>query len=151
MLAAAIAALVGTWFRHREPEIVDEAAPGTAQWPPLTPLPGDKVPAPGDNVPAPGDDTTGDAADDTAAGDTAVDDTAADAVGDPDDGTAAAEASWVAPDDEGNCPLTHPVKVKESSGIHHVPGGFSYERTNADRCYQTPDAAESDGYRAAKR
>jgi len=105
VLAAAIAALVGAWFRVREPEIIDEAAPGTAQWPPLTPLPGD---------------------------DESV-------------------AVWVAPDDEGSCPLSHPVKVKVSSGIHHVPGGFSYERTRADRCYATGSDAEADGYRAAKR
>jgi hypothetical protein len=52
---------------------------------------------------------------------------------------------------EGSCPATHPVKVKESSGIFHVPGGASYERTAADRCYPTPEAAAADGYRAAKR
>ncbi|MFN3218857.1 MAG: hypothetical protein ACE367_20370 [Acidimicrobiales bacterium] len=108
VLAAAIAAMVGAWFRHREPEIVDEAAPGTAQWPPLNPLPGD------DAASVPAD-------------------------------------AWVAPDDEGNCPLSHPVKVKEASGIHHVPGGFSYDRTRADRCYATGADAEADGFRAAKR
>jgi methylphosphotriester-DNA--protein-cysteine methyltransferase len=42
------------------------------------------------------------------------------------------------------------VKVKTSSGIFHVPGGRSYERTNPDRCYATPAAAEADGYRPAK-
>jgi hypothetical protein len=42
------------------------------------------------------------------------------------------------------------VKVKESSGIYHVPGGRFYERTNADRCYLGPDAAEADGYRRSK-
>lgn len=108
VLAAAIAAMVGAWFRHREPEIVDEPAPGTAQWPPLTPLPGDEDSSP------PAD-------------------------------------TWIAPDDEGHCPMSHPVKVKESSGIHHVPGGFSYDRTRADRCYATGADAEADGFRAAKR
>lgn len=126
VLAAAMAALVGAWFRHREPEILDEAAPGTAQWPPLAPLAGDATALAADETPENGN----------------VAEPAADA---------AAGAAWVAPDADGNCPLSHPVKVKESSGIHHVPGGLSYDRTNADRCYPTPAAAQSDGYRAAKR
>jgi hypothetical protein len=111
VLAAAIAALVGVWFRHREPEIIDEAAPGTAQWPPLMPLP--------------------------------VDEERIDA--------SSSESTWVDPDPVGSCPVSHPVKVKVSSGIHHVPGGFSYDRTRADRCYATGADAEADGYRAAKR
>jgi micrococcal nuclease len=61
-----------------------------------------------------------------------------------------AGAGWVEPDSSGACPLTHPVKVG-ASGIFHVPGGSSYERTKAARCYASPTAAEADGYRAAKR
>ncbi|MET0276412.1 MAG: hypothetical protein ABW211_06175 [Acidimicrobiia bacterium] len=57
--------------------------------------------------------------------------------------------SWVEPDD-GTCPTSHPVKAKMSSGIFHVEGGANYDRTNADRCYATPEAAESDGLRASK-
>ena len=56
---------------------------------------------------------------------------------------------WVAPID-GACPDGYPVKVKASSGIFHVPGGRSYERTSPDRCYATPAAAEADGYRPSK-
>lgn len=52
---------------------------------------------------------------------------------------------------DGACPLTHPVKGKVSSGIYHVPGGFSYERTRADRCYVDEAAAHADGLRRAKR
>ena len=37
-----------------------------------------------------------------------------------------------------------------ASGIFHVPGGGSYDRTNPDRCYVDPASAESDGLRAAK-
>jgi hypothetical protein len=59
-------------------------------------------------------------------------------------------AAWVEPDG-GACPATHPVKAKLASGIFHVPGGANYERTNADRCYLTAEAAESDGLRPAKR
>jgi hypothetical protein len=43
------------------------------------------------------------------------------------------------------------VKAKLASGIFHVPGGANYDRTNADRCYASPEAAESDGLRPAKR
>jgi hypothetical protein len=59
-------------------------------------------------------------------------------------------APWVDP--EGRvCPHTHPVKGKLSSMIFQVPGNFAYERTTPDRCYQSADAAEEDGLRAAKR
>ena len=57
----------------------------------------------------------------------------------------------VEPDDAGDCPASHPVKGKLTSGIYHVPGGLNYERTRADRCYLDAGAAESDGLRAAKR
>jgi hypothetical protein len=50
----------------------------------------------------------------------------------------------------GACPPTHPVKVKTTSGIFHVPGGQFYERTRPERCYVDAAAAEADGYRAAK-
>jgi hypothetical protein len=56
---------------------------------------------------------------------------------------------WVdAPD--GECPPSHPIKVKTTSGIYHVPGGQFYERTRPGRCYVDAAAAEADGYRAAK-
>ena len=63
---------------------------------------------------------------------------------------ATASAAWVEPVD-GACPTTHPVKAKLTSGIYHVPGGQSYERTAADRCYADERAAESDGLRKSKR
>ncbi len=56
-----------------------------------------------------------------------------------------------APDASGDCPPTHPIKGKRSSGIYHQPGGFAYERTHADCCYRDTTAAEDDGLRAAKR
>jgi hypothetical protein len=58
--------------------------------------------------------------------------------------------SWAEPTD-GACPASHPVKAKLASGIYHVPGGQSYERTTPDRCYVDAAAAEHDGLRAAKR
>ena len=57
---------------------------------------------------------------------------------------------WVDPNGTV-CPQTHPVKGKLSSMIFQVPGNFAYERTTPDRCYQSADEAEEDGFRAAKR
>jgi hypothetical protein len=57
--------------------------------------------------------------------------------------------SWVEAVD-GACPLSHPVKVKVSSGIYHLPGSSFYDRTRPERCYVDAAAAEADGYRAAK-
>ena len=59
-------------------------------------------------------------------------------------------AAWVEAVN-GECPPTHPVKAKLSSGIYHVPGGAMYARTNPDRCYLDAAAAEADGLRLAKR
>lgn len=64
--------------------------------------------------------------------------------------TAAPDEGWVEPVD-GACPASHPVKAKLASGIYHVPGGQSYERTSPDRCYKDAAAAEADGLRASKR
>ena len=58
---------------------------------------------------------------------------------------------WVPPDEGGNCPASHPIKGKRSSGIYHQPGSFAYDRTHADRCYLNTAAAENDTLRAAKR
>ena len=62
----------------------------------------------------------------------------------------AATPAWVEPAD-GACPTGYPVKANTSSHIYHVPGGQFYERTVPERCYTDPQAAEADGYRAARR
>ena len=59
-----------------------------------------------------------------------------------------ASERWREPVD-GACPDGYPVKVAKS-GIYHVPGGRSYERTTAYRCYMNAEDAEADGYRRAK-
>lgn len=59
-------------------------------------------------------------------------------------------AGWVEPVD-GVCPASHPIKGNAQSKIFHVPEGASYDRTIPERCYATPEAAEADGFRAAKR
>ena len=58
-------------------------------------------------------------------------------------------ATWVLPID-GACPPGYPIKANDRSHIYHVPGGRSYERTVAERCYANTDDAAADGYRAAK-
>ena len=51
---------------------------------------------------------------------------------------------------DGSCPVSHPVKAKRSGKIFHVPGGSSYDRTQADLCYVDAAAAEAAGLRRAK-
>jgi hypothetical protein len=60
-------------------------------------------------------------------------------------------APWAEPNEGGGCPEGYPVKAKVSSSIFHVPGGVLYDRTGADRCYASPEAAEADGFRASLR
>src|SRR4051794_33711039 len=62
-----------------------------------------------------------------------------------------APAPWVEASEGGTCPAHHPVKAKLTSGIFHLPGGASYDRTRADRCYVSAEAAEAEGLRASKR
>ena len=62
----------------------------------------------------------------------------------------AASLDWLAPGDDGSCPDGCPIKANDNSHIFHVPGGRFYERTRADRCYATAEAAERGGYRQAK-
>jgi len=66
------------------------------------------------------------------------------------DANDAAPPAWLPANEDGSTPAGHPVKVKESSGIFHVPGGRFYDRTKPDRCYPTAAAAEADGYRRSK-
>jgi hypothetical protein len=66
----------------------------------------------------------------------------------PESVTANTQQRWREPVD-GACPDGYPIKVAKS-GIYHVPGGRSYDRTTAERCYVNADEAEADGYRRAK-
>ena len=71
-------------------------------------------------------------------------------LGIPPDTARTPNRAWVSAAPDGTCPDGFPVKVKESSGIFHVPGGRFHERTRPDRCYATAEAAEADGYRPSK-
>lgn len=59
--------------------------------------------------------------------------------------------TWVAPDASGAAPVSHPVKVKLSSGLYREPGSSNYARTRPDRCYVSAEAAEADGFTRARR
>lgn len=50
-----------------------------------------------------------------------------------------------------DCPVDKPIKGNAQSGIYHVPGGASYGRTKAEKCFATESDALSAGYRASKR
>ena len=63
--------------------------------------------------------------------------------------TATGAPTWVLPVD-GECPEGYPIKANDNSRIYHVPGGRSYARTKAERCYVDAESAAADGYRAAK-
>ncbi len=111
------------------------AAPAAAspEWPPI-----DASPAP-----AP--------VDDAAAGPAAMAGQRSDDARDTDPAPAATAESerWIEPID-GACPISHPIKANDNSGIFHLPGGRFYDRTDAERCYARAEDAEADGYRAAK-
>ncbi len=54
----------------------------------------------------------------------------------------------IAPNPDGSCPTSAPVKGSKK-GIYHLPTGDSnYARTKAKACFATPDDAKAAGYRA---
>jgi micrococcal nuclease len=48
------------------------------------------------------------------------------------------------------CPSEAPIKGNQS-GIYHVPGGQSYERTIPEECFASEEEAQAAGYRKAQR
>lgn len=69
----------------------------------------------------------------------------------PDSGPEDRPRTWVDPEPDGSCPLSHPIKLNEPSGIFHMPDGQFYARTKAERCYANAADAEADGFRASRR
>ena len=59
-------------------------------------------------------------------------------------------AGRVAPNHDGSCPDSAPIKGNANSGIYHRPGQQYYAQTKAEDCFATAAAAEAAGYRAAK-
>jgi hypothetical protein len=126
LVPLSIAYVVVWFYRRRQPSLTPAPAP---TWPPVTPPRADPTASPA--TPPEEDVPT-------------VPSVAA--AGEP-----IPPQSWIAPDDEGVCPTSHPIKAKLSSKIFHLPGMFAYDRTQPDRCYATEDAAVADGLRKAKR
>lgn len=133
-----------------------------ATWPPLQPASEVPVAAVGGLADA---RPTTKRADDTEPAETESTDDADTATGSADDATDAADTAaanepmttpsepsvaWVDPQEDGSCPVSHPIKANDNSHIYHEPGGRFYDRTRAERCYVDGAAAEADGYRAAK-
>lgn len=117
---------------------------GTASWEPL----GDDVPTPTRTGPVTFTDRSDSDAPATETDTTEADTDEAIAVSDT---GADEQPPWVEPDSAGECPVSHPIKGNDQSKIFHVPGGGSYARTKAERCYCDETAALADGYRKAKR
>ena len=59
--------------------------------------------------------------------------------------------TWIKPISDDLCPQSHPVKAKMASRIFHIPGGQNYARCRPDRCYESEQAAEADGFSRSKR
>lgn len=132
-----------------------------ASWPPLEPSPESPVAALGDlatdRAPSPATSTsTSASASASAPAWTPASDSAGPAMpaepASPQIESPFAETAgaWVAPLEDGSCPLGHPIKANNNSGIFHEPGGRFYARTRAERCYVDAAAAAADGYRPAK-
>jgi Excalibur calcium-binding domain len=49
------------------------------------------------------------------------------------------------------CPSDAPIKGNQQSGIYHVPGGQSYDRTNPEECFTSEEDAQAAGYRKSQR
>ncbi len=145
LLIGAVGGVVWSWWGDRNAPPSPKAPP---EWPPLdaetaaTLIP-TSTPAPQESSPV-ADDGAGTS---TGSGSASIVNALVDA---PDARSKAGGGVWVAADDDGTCPISHPVKANDNSGIFHVPGGRFYDRTNPERCYTTPDAAIADGYRQAK-
>lgn len=147
VLLGASSAGYAWWQRRSGP---DDSGP--PEWPPLDP----DAATPTGSTDGPAPTAPDEAATAPAPPTEAVSEPAAESVSEPAaEPTAESDAgldgatTWVAPVD-GACPPGHPVKVNETSGIFHVPGGRFYDRTIPDRCYVSAEAAAADGYRASK-
>ncbi|MET0577522.1 MAG: hypothetical protein ABW122_02600, partial [Ilumatobacteraceae bacterium] len=141
-----VGAIIGAVVAFRQAKARREATPHLgppASWPPLR-LADAPVPAVGDlSASEPPVAAVGDLATEAPRPVRSSEPGAGDPVGQNGD------HAWVAPVD-GACPITHPIKANNNTGIYHLPGTRFYDRTQAERCYTDAASAEADGYRAAK-
>ena len=147
-LLGAVGSVLVAWLRGRN----EAPAPAPPQWPPLDSTAATKRAATsaGTQGAATEAEPTGDdePTDATEAPTTTGDDEPADSA--EVDAPSGNGGPWVPPGDDGSCPVSHPIKANDNSMIFHVPGGRFYDRTVAERCYATEDAASADGYRRSK-
>jgi hypothetical protein len=143
VLVSAAGGATYAWWRDRSaPEVL---AP--AEWPPLTTPAPSSPPVATRPIDAPHPDPGAVADSDLPAAVSFVNDLVDAPVARSADN---ATGGWAAALNDGSCPIDHPIKANNNSGIFHVPGGRFYNRTKPERCYSTPDAAIADGYRQAK-
>jgi hypothetical protein len=149
LLIGAVGGVTYSYWRDRN--IVEPAGP--PEWPPLpTPEPIPTPPVAADKPASTGSTATGS---ETATGTAAPSNAAASFVNALVDAPEARSSDgdaggWIGPDNDGSCPVSHPIKANDNSGIFHMPDGRFYDRTKAERCYQSAEAALADGYRQAK-
>lgn len=135
LLIAGVGGAIWSWRR----DAADASHPAPAEWPPLS-------------TPNSSDAAT----DDSAVSDEETESTTAasfvNALVDAPEARSVdgASSGWTEPVDDGSCPISHPVKANDNSGIFHMPDGRFYARTRAGRCYSDADAALADGYREAR-
>ena len=141
LLIGAVGGVAYSYWRDRN--IVEPAGP--PEWPPLPPPePTPTPPAAVTNTPATTTSSSSAPSSATASFVNALVDAPEARSSDGDTG------GWIGPHDDGSCPVSHPIKANDNSGIFHVPDGRFYDRTKAERCYQSAEAALADGYRQAK-
>jgi hypothetical protein len=129
LLVGAVGGAVWAWWREQNAPPSPSSPP---EWPPLTTTTETRS-TPGADATTPSAASIVNALVDT-----------------PDARSDAESGHWVPANDDGSCPPEHPIKANDNSGIFHVPGGRFYDRTRAERCYATAEAAIADGYRQAK-
>jgi hypothetical protein len=151
VLIAAAGGAVWSWRR----DAADASTTAPAEWPPLSTQttaspPSAPDPAP-DSAATTVTTTAGTATPDTATPGNSTASFVNALVDAPEARSADRSAGgWSDPLEDGTCPISHPVKANDNSGIFHVPEGRFYGRTKPERCYSDAEAAIADGYRQAK-
>ena len=147
VLIGAAGGAVWQWRR----DAADAASPAPAEWPPLTATEPTPAPAATPSAAPTPKATPAPIAVPAASSGNATASVVNALVGAPEarsvDGVA---GGWEKPLPDGSCPVGHPIKANDNSGIFHLPDGRFYGRTKPERCYSDAEAAIADGYRQAK-
>jgi len=162
LLIGAVGGVAWSWWSDRNappspttppvwPPLDDQAAAAVAPAPvTATTAPATPQPAAAPATATADDSSTADDAGQPAANGTSTPSVVNALIDAPEARSSSDAGGWLAPADDGSCPLSHPIKANDNSGIFHVPGGRFYDRTKPERCYTTSEMAAADGYRQAK-